>query len=261
MLTDDSYSILLDSNAIGALSLYFELCKHLSIEFDDGNWQNIKAQMEALRLNDDFAEEHTIKRGYIIWTYLKQKQSKHHDKLHIYISLFADLEFRDILLNQAFDHYLSTKGGFPYRSLRKRPLRRQLEFNYKDKVAIPCKILYENLRQNFICEQPEMEGGFIEKVCDYLMTLSQHVFFDIMDAYFYCVAVSLFVDEIISSDGEFCSIINKMRTDEEWHSLRDKFINDIASKDDAFKLGLEGKSFKDVLPKGIKPEQKILVLD
>jgi hypothetical protein len=243
------YSVLIDSNGLAALSCYFEVCNKLEIEVGS-SIEDIKKNIEFDKKYVNFAP---LKSAFRIWTYLKKKQNEN-DVFTLYISQFADMELRDVLVNRLFDEHLS-KYHFPFRLQKKRPLRHQVCFNYDESVSKPCELVYKTLQDNgFYVEIPELDNAsFTRDVCSVMKMLANYVFLDVMDAYFYCLSVLLLVDEILTSDEEFRVVVNHIKSTPEWNELRNGFVSLLASNYQSIKLGIESSSISEILPQAIPP--------
>lgn len=255
MSTLNKISVFLDSNAIAALSLFFSTCKKVMTPSSSiTTWNQLKDILERNNFSCSLANGQALTRGISALKKLHELQESCSDNMEIYISIFGDVEFRDVLLNQRFNQYLC-ESGFPYRILQKRPLRHQVKFDYHITVEQVCTDFYQSMEEEgFSISKCEDDYDF-EEICSILNLLSHHIFMDAMDAYFYCAAIRVMANKIITYDEEFYSISNKMRTDKVWREQRDSFARDLVANFTIFQDLTERKArnFLRIFPEAIKP--------
>ena len=127
------FVILIDTNAMAALSLYVESCntvgRDLGISVDD-----VKSELDQKDIKNDYLNFKEIKKGYKLYDYLRKKIKSLDGNINIWFSLLSEIELLNVFLDRAFDHEL-TRKGIPYRIRRKKPFRTQIDFDYEEKIA------------------------------------------------------------------------------------------------------------------------------
>ena len=237
---DKPLVILIDTNAMSALSLYVKSCnavkKDLGISMDD-----LKREFGNGGLNNslDFDE---IEKGEKLYNYLKEKN----DNIRIYFSLLSEIELLDVFLDRVFDEYL-TRKGVPYRIRKKKPFRTQVNFNYEDKVSKYWDDIKEKLKENNIKweypESAEENKDIVQDVFKVTKLVTKHVNLDPVDLYLYALGIYLQVDKIYTHDSEFSNIINSIRTNIGWRDVNKKIQQDLRKYFPAF--AEEARTYQD----------------
>jgi hypothetical protein len=245
------FVILIDTNAMAALSLYVDSCdtvgKALAISIDD-----LKIEFENQKdIKKDCLNFDEIEKGYKLYYHLKEKIGESDENIQIWFSLLSEIELLNVFLDRTFDHEL-TKKGIPYRIRHKKPFRTQINFNYEKKVANYWENMEGRLAESDIgFNYPEKEEGAIRDIIEIAKIVTRYVALGPVDLYLYASGIYLRADEIYTIDGEFRDIINKIRTDGGWgtvyRNIQQDLIKFIWSFEDEYqKIG------KIDLPKGFK---------
>ena len=255
--SDIPFVILIDTNAMAALSLYVEssntVGRDLGISVDD-----LKSEFENQKdIKSDYLNFKEIKKGYKLYNYLGEKIRSFDGNINVWFSLLSEIELLDVFLDRAFDHKLTGKG-IPYRIRRKKPFRVQVDFDYEEEIAKSWEDVKEKLGEQGIefdnPENPEKESDAIQDIIKIAKIVTRHVALEPVDLYLYASGIYLRADEIYTRDEEFRVIINKILTDKEWRNiykniqqdLRDLEKEDIRSFEEEYR-----KEGKICLPKGI----------
>jgi len=243
---DKSFVILIDTNAMTALSLYVESCnavgKDLGISKGDLKKEFKEQKDIGNDCLDDYLNFKEIKKGHTLYNHLKTKA----DNVQIYFSLLSEVELLSVFLDRVFDKYL-TRKGVPYRIRKKKPFRTQVDFNYEDEVSKYWDDIKEKLEENNIVldypESTEKNKDIVQDVFKVTKLVTKHVSLDPVDLYLYTLGIYLRVDEIYTHDIEFRKIINKIRTDIGWRDVNKKIQQDLRKYLPAF--AEEAKTYQD----------------
>ncbi|MCK4329184.1 hypothetical protein KAX02_05025 [candidate division WOR-3 bacterium] len=252
--SDIPFVILIDTNAMAVLTLYVESCntveRDLGISIDD-----LKSEFENRKdIKSDYLNFKEIKKGYKLYDYLREKIRSFASGIKVWFSLLNEIELLDVFLDRIFDIEL-TRKMIPYRIRRKKPFKTQIDFNYKEKIIRYWEDIKDKLgEQDIEFYYPEKKSDAIQDIIKIAEIVTQYVALEPVDLYLYASGIYLRADEIYTHDSEFRTIINKIRTDEEWKNiykniqqdLRDLEKEDIRSFEEEYKK--EGKIY---LPKGI----------
>ncbi|KPJ58780.1 MAG: hypothetical protein AMJ42_02650 [Deltaproteobacteria bacterium DG_8] len=223
------FVILIDTNAMTALSLYVESCTsvkaRLGVTVDE-----LKSRFERMKNTKDaqlhFEGRGTIKDGYKLFDHLKLKFEEF-DTVQIWFSLLSEIELLDVFLDGTFDHEL-TRKGIPYRIRQKRPFRTQIDFNYEKEVAKYWEDIKEKLgKQGIEFDNPEKESDAIQDIIKIAKIIIRYVALEPVDLYLYASGIYLRADEIYTHDIEFKAVINKIRTDREWENINKNIQQDL----------------------------------
>lgn len=245
------FDILIDTNAMAALSLYVDSCdtveKHIGINIGD-----LKIEFENQKdIKNDCLNFGEIEKGYRLYYHLKEKIGESGENIKIWFSLLSEIELLNVFLDRAFDHEL-TKKGIPYRIRHKKPFRTQIDFNYEEKVANYWGNMEERLAESDIeFNHPESDMDAIPGIIKIAKIVTRYVALGPVDLYLYASGIHLRADEIYTIDGEFRDIINKIRTDGGWGTVYRNIQQDLRKfirsfEDEYAKMG------KIDLPKGFK---------
>jgi len=254
--SDIPFVTLIDTNAMAALTLYVESC--VTVKAPLGTTvEELKNKFKEIKNTKDtqlyFEGRGSIKDGYNLFDHLKSK-IKEFDAVQIWFSLLSEIELLNVFLDRTFDIEL-TRKVIPYRIRKKKPFRVQIDFDYEEEIAKSWEDMKEKLAKYDIeFDNPEKDVGTIQDIVKIAKIVTQYVALEPVDLYIYASGIDLGADEIYTHDSEFRTIINKIRTDEEWKNiykniqkdLRDLEKEDIRSFEEEYKK--EGKIY---LPKGI----------
>jgi len=259
---DRPFVILIDTNAMTALSLYVQSCT--TVEAALGTTvDELKSKFREIKNTKDtqlyFEGRGGIKEGYKLFNYLKSKIEEF-DTVQIWFSLLSEIELLDVFLDRTFDREL-TRKCIPYRIRRKKPFRVQIDFDYEEEIAKSWEDIKEKLGEQGIefdnPENPEKESNAIQDIIRIAKIVTRYVALEPVDLYLYASGIYLRVDEIYTRDEEFRVIINKIRTDSEWRNIYDdiqkdlrKFIRSFQEERKTY-YEMYGKEKKIDLPKGV----------
>lgn len=216
---DIPFVILIDTNAMAALSLYVEssntVGRDLGISVDD-----LKSEFENHKdIKRDHLNFKEIKKGYKLYDYIRRKIRDFDGNINVLFSLLSEIELLDVFLDRAFDHKLTGKG-VPYRIRLKKPFRVQIDFDYEEEIAKSWEDIKEQLGEKGIeFINPEKESDAIQDIIKIAKIVTRHVALEPVDLYLYASGIWLRADEIYTRDEEFRVIINKIRTDREWRNI------------------------------------------
>jgi len=222
--------ILIDTNAMVALSLYVESCEAagLVIGSKPNNIKNTLGKRYILRRPHD-----PIKNGYKLFDHISSKQKK--QEVIIYFSLLSEMELLHVFLDRKFDQKL-TQQGIPFRIRIRKPFRTQV---YKERLK----------EQNIEFDYPENKEELIKDVIKISKIITKYIALDSVDLYLYSLGIYLRADEIYTYDEEFRSIMNKVLTNSKWKTIRNNIQKDLIKFDESFKNEYKEK-WKIKLPKG-----------
>jgi len=209
------FVILIDTNAMAALSLYVESCntveRDLGISVDD----DLKSELNKKDIKSDYLNFEEIKKGYKVYDYLREKIKSFDGNINIWFSLLSEIELLNVFLDRAFDHEL-TRKGIPYRIRRKKPFRTQIDFDYEEKIASYWRDIKEKLgKEGIEFYSPEEESEAIRDIIEIAKIVTQYVALEPVDLYLYASGIDLRADEIYTYDEEFRKIINKINIQQE----------------------------------------------
>lgn len=256
--TDSSFVILVDTNAMAALSLYVEGC--VAVEARLGApVEELKSKFREIKDTKDtqlyFEGRGGIEEGNKFFDHLKSK-FKEFDTVQIWFSLLSEIELLDIFLDRTFDHEL-TRKGIPYRIRLKKPFRVQIDFSYEEKVVKYWEDIKEKLgEQGIEFDNPEKERDAIRDIVKIARIVTRHVALGAVDLYLYASGIYLRADEIYTRDTELREIINKIYH-KEWKNIYNNIQQDlrtsIRSFEEECKTSYEmyGKEKEIDLPKGV----------
>ena len=245
------FVILIDTNAMTALSLYVDSCdtvrKDLGINIGD-----LKTEFETQKdIKNDCLNFGEIEKGYRLYYHLKEKIGESGENIKIWFSLLSEIELLNVFLDRAFDHEL-TKKRIPYRIRHKKPFRTQIDFNYEEKVANYWGNMEERLAESDIeFNYPENDVGAIRDIIKIAKIVTQYVALGPVDLYLYASGIHLRADEIYTIDAEFKYIINKIRDDDGWETVYRNIQQDLRKFIRSFEDEYE-KMGKIYLPEGFK---------
>jgi len=226
-----SFVILIDTNAMAALSLYVEGCTTVEVALgtpDEGLKSKFKETKDTKDTQLYFAEREGggISDGYRLFKYLKDKIEVY-DTVQIWFSLLSQIELLHLFLERTFDIEL-TRKGIPYRIRRKNYFRTQIDFDFKSKISDYWEDQKKRLgEQDIEFKNPEKGNGAIQEIIKIAEIVTRYVALEPVDLYLYASGIYLRADEIYSRDLEFRSIINKICTDIEWRNIRDNIQDDL----------------------------------
>jgi predicted nucleic acid-binding protein len=258
------FVILIDTNAMVALSLYVESCdtvgRDLGISVDDDLNDDLKSELNQKDIKSDYLNFEEIKKGYKLYDYLRKKIESFDGDINIWFSLLSEIELLDVFLGRAFDHEL-TRKGIPYRIRRKKPFRTQIDFDYEEKIAKYWRDIKEKLGKKGIefdnPENPEKESEAVQDIIEIAKIVTRHVALEPVDLYLYASGIDLRVDEIYTYDEEFREIINKIHPDREWRNIYENIQQDLKKVIRSFQeecktyYEMYGKDKKICLPEGV----------
>ena len=249
--SDRPFVILIDTNAMAALSLYVETCTSanlsLGVTIDE-----LKRKFEGKGISAEYVQwkQGGIKEGYKVFKYLKSKIEKF-DTVQIWFSLLSEIELLDVFLDRTFDQEL-TRKGIPYRIRRKKPFRVQIDFNYEKKIAKYWEDIKEKLSEEGIeFDNPEKESDAIQNIIEIAKIVARYVALEPVDLYLYASGIYLRADEIYTYDGEFRNIINDLRTNTDWKNIYNNIQQDLRTFIRSFEDEYQ-KEKKIYLPEGVR---------
>ena len=246
---DRPFVILIDTNAMTALSLYVESCNTVGRDFGI-SIDNLKSEFENQKdIKSDYLNFEEIKKGYKLYDYLREKIRSFDRGINVWFSLLSEIELLDVFLDRAFDHEL-TRKGIPYRIRRKKPFRVQIDFNYEEKIAKYWEDIKEKLgEQDIEFENPEKESDAIQDIIKVAKIVTRYVALEPVDLYLYASGIHLRADEIYTHDNEFKAIINKIYN-KEWRNVYDNIQQYLRTFIRSFEDEYQ-KEKKIYLPKGV----------
>uniref|UniRef100_A0A7V3J916 Uncharacterized protein n=1 Tax=candidate division CPR3 bacterium TaxID=2268181 RepID=A0A7V3J916_UNCC3 len=259
---DSSFVILIDTNAMSALSIYVESCSAVNTELGAGI-EDLKEKFKKKIEREEVKFEEYLelsgrcgaKAGFDLFWYLKNKNTELSNNVKIYFSFFSQVELFGVFLDRVFDHKL-TRQGVPYRIRKKKPFRVQIGFNYQEEVVDFWEEIKDKLMEQGIkFEVPEYESHseFLKDAMQVLKIVSKYLALETMDLYLYATGISLRVDEIYTHDDDFRKIINNIREDPNWKNIFNSIQKDLIEKNRSFYMEFESKG-KITLPKGVPHE-------
>lgn len=256
MANKEHKSIFIDTNVLAALNLLFLAYDSLKIQPSD-YFHDLSDLENALNVKlPDCYESRAIQVGFKTWCLLQTALESYN--VDLYYSYLADIEFRDILINNKFHEYLS-KEGFCYRVFKKRPLKNQVFFSYADEIEPVCQKMYDRLGDWGVsliwCE--DNEGSSIAaEIVPMLKILSKYVFLDAMDAYFYCLSIRNLCNVFLTNDTEFYGVMKNLldSSDNDWKNLRDNIVKDFCALLPVFDDFV--KANNSLLPTPVNPRDK-----
>lgn len=244
------FVVLMDTNAISALSLYVSACNALgrNLGIDKENMKSeFKNQKGVEGSSLNFVE---IEKGLKVYNYL-QNMHKLHRSLSILISCLSEIELLNIFLERVFDREL-TRKGIPYRIRRKRPFRVQVDFDYEKEIIGYWESIKGSLGDHDIeFECPEEDPDVLRDTIKVSKVVVRHVALEPVDLYLYSLGIFKRADEIYTYDEELRVIINNIwHRNINWRDVCDNIKNDlreyILSFEDEYR-----KEKKISLPKGV----------
>jgi hypothetical protein len=251
--SEKAFVILVDTNAMSALSLYVESC--ITVKAEPGTLiEELKSKFKQAKNTKDtqlyFEGRGSIGVGYSVFDHLKCKLEEF-ETVQIWFSLLSEIELLDIFLERAFDLELMRKG-IPYRIRRKKPFRTQIDFDYKAKVADYWENIKDKLAESDIeFEYPEKDEGAIREIVKIAKIVTRYVALEPVDLYLYASGIYLRADEIYTRDDELREIINRIYSNEEWGNIYKSIQKDLVKFVPSFRDEYQ-KEKKISFPKGVK---------
>jgi hypothetical protein len=225
--SDRPFVILIDTNAMAALSLYVESCNTVGRDLGISVIDDLKNELNQEDIKSDYLNFVEIKKGYKVYDYLQEKIKSFDGNINIWFSLLSEIELLDVFLDRAFDHEL-TRKGIPYRIRQKKPFRTQIDFDYEEKIAKYWRDIKENLDKKGIeFYNPEKKSEAVQDIIKIAKIVTQYVALEPVDLYLYASGIDLRADEIYTCDNEFKTIINGIRTNIEWRNIYDSIQQDL----------------------------------
>lgn len=252
------FVILIDTNAMAALSLYVESC--ITVEAALGTTvEELKSKFRGIKNTKDtqlyFKRGGGIKDGYKLFDHLKFKL-REFDTVQIWFSLLTEIELLDIFLERAFDLELMRKG-IPYRIRQKKPFRTQIDFSYEEKVAKYWEDIKEKLgEQGIEFDNPEKESDAIQDIIKIARIVTRHVALEPVDLYLYASGIYLRADEIYTRDSELREIIKRIYH-KEWRNIYESIQQELRTCVRSFEeecktyYEMYGREKEIDLPKGV----------
>ena len=243
------FVILIDTNAMAALSLYVESCntvgRNLGISIDD----DLKSKLNQKDIKSDYLNFGEIKKGYKVYDYLQEKIKSFDGNINIWFSLLSEIELLNVFLDRAFDHEL-TRKGIPYRIRRKKPFRTQIDFDYEEKIAKYWRDIKENLdKEGIEFYSPEKKSEAVQEIIRIAEIVTQYVALEPVDLYIYALGIHLKANEIYTHDQELRGIINNI-CNKHWRNIYDSIQLDLRKYIITFREEYK-KEKKIDLPKGV----------
>jgi len=216
---DSSFVILIDTNAMSALSIYVESCSAVNTELG-AKIEDLKEKFKGKFEREEVKIEEYLnlsgrcgaKAGFDLFWYLKNKNTEFSNNVKIYFSFFSQVELFGVFLERVFDHKL-TQQGVPYRIRKKKPFRVQIGFNYQEEVVDRWEEIKDKLREQgieFAMPECDPNSELLKDVMWVFNILSKYIALDTMDLYLYSAGIILRVDEIYTHDDDFRAIINNI---------------------------------------------------
>lgn len=250
-MSDDGFGILIDTNAMSALSLYVEACntveKELGITIDD-----LKNAFEERGCKEQYLNFGEVKKGYALYNYLSDKLREFDDEIQVWFCLMSEIELLNVFMEKVFDNEL-TKKGIPYRIRQKKPFRTQIDFDYENAVTNYWNNIRSNIENhNIVFSEPEKIDGTLQNVLNISRIVTKYVALAPVDLYLYATAIYLRVQGIYTHDNEFKTIINDIshRNGTDWTNIYNSIQNDLIKFIHSFADEFE-KEGKIDLPNGI----------
>lgn len=251
------FTILIDTNAIISLSLYYKACELAGLEPNEVNkLEKIKRLLEAKGIKMEWLgfnrESNVIKNGFKTFKYLREKTEQY--ELGVYFPSIADIEALHLLMERKFDEVL-TKKCVPYRLRTKKVFRTIVDFDY-NKIFEEWKNFKETLEyQGIWLTLPEdlyMEKGFWKEIFLIFNLLMRYILLGNIDMLIYAISLYLRANEIYTYDTEFRTIVNQIYhpSTQKWKKiakhLEKDLINHFPSIKEEFDIYKEVK-----FPKGV----------
>jgi len=221
------FVVLIDTNAMAALSLYVESCNTVGIDRAIRVIDDLKNELNQEDIKSNYLNFEEIVKGYKVYDYLQEKIKSFDGNIKIWFSLLSEIELLDVFLDRAFDQEL-TRKGIPYRIRQKKPFRTQIDFNYKEKIAKYWIDIKDNLGKKGIeFYNLEEKDEAVQNITKIAKIITQYVALEPVDLYLYASSIYLRADEIYTYDTEFKTIINGIRTNIEWRNINNSIQQDL----------------------------------
>lgn len=251
------FTILLDTNAVTALSLFIEACDIVGKKPNKINEKNeLKQLLDEKNVKTEwlcFEEKGGINQGLKVFSHLKKKANKH--EIRIYFPRMTEIEALHLIMERKFHEEL-TKRGIQYRLRTKKVMRLQVDFD--------CKEIYKNwddfknnlYKQDIRLLLPELEfRGLIDDAVSISNILIKYILLQPVDLFLYAIGIRIGADEIYTRDDEFKKIINNIAKGAkgdapEWQEIADSLTEELINTFLAIKEEFI-KEQKIKLPKGV----------
>ncbi|MCK4252771.1 hypothetical protein KAX97_15095 [candidate division WOR-3 bacterium] len=245
------FVILIDTNAMTALSLYVQSCTTVKVALGT-TVEELKTRFREIKNTKDtqlyFEGRGGIKEGYKFFNYLESKIEEFNN-VQIWFSLLSEIELLDVFLDRTFDIEL-TRKGIPYIIRKKKLFRMQIEFNYEEKVAKNWEDIKQKLAQDDIeFNNPEKESDVIQDVKEIAKIVTRYIALGSVDLYIYALGIYLKANEIYTHDQELRGIINNI-CNKHWRNIYDSIQLDLRKYIITFREEYK-KEKKIDLPKGV----------
>lgn len=211
----DKFVILLDTNAMSSLSLYIQTCASFELEFGSAI-EVIRDRLEeklGSRVNEKFLAIEELKKGYKVLKFLKSKKEQFpdEDSLEVYYSALNEIELYNLFVERRLQQELAD-NLVPMRVRdRYRSLGAQVLFDYQEEIISQWSGVKEAMKREYIkIKMAEEELKSIGEIFGVAKKVMEKVSMGPIDLYIYSCALYVDADVIISSDGEFKTIVNKI---------------------------------------------------
>jgi len=236
----ESFTILIDTNAITAITLYLETCEIVKKDPDEINEiGEIKKLLKKQNIEEEwlaFTDRNGIKDGYKAFKYLKEKAERY--EISIYLPVLAEIEALHLFTERKFDEIL-TRKGIPHRLRTKKVTRVCVDFDY-NQIYKKWNSYKEKLEyQGIELVTPEKEGfGFWNDVLKISNLLMKYILMGNIDMLMYAIAIYLRADEIYTRDQEFKNIVRQLSKppNSKWREISRSFKDDLIRSFPSFEI-------------------------
>jgi len=246
----EGFTILIDTNAVTAISLYLEICD-LAGKDPINELEEIKRSLETKNIKREWLRfDNGIKNGFKAFTYLKEKVEQY--ELRVYLPLIEEIEALHLIMERKFDEIL-TRKGIPYRLRTKRVIRTHVDFDYnqiyENWLNFKEKLEYYGIE--LILPEKEYKGLWKDI---FLITnlLMKYILLENIDMLIYAISLYIRVDEIYTFDREFRTVVNHIShgSTSTWRRIAEQLERDLINNFSFFKEEFDKES-KIKFPKGV----------
>lgn len=254
--TDNSKGtvVLLDSNVLGNLSLYFEACASVHKKVGSSCADIISSLSSALTICTDERTKDCLRLGYRGFQNLRTLGSSGHS-LDIYVSRVSCLEVMNLYMERSFDEQLS-HCNIPFRMRSRRPFRCQVTFDYDEKVESPWQLFLQSMEdeglpiryaEEFMGETSQSEG--FQLILRATQAIAHSVALEDVDLYLCAAALVIPVDYFYTCDQDVRNVMNSMRSSKDWWGISDRVIDAVCAISEPYRwLVAEATSKYDTIP-------------
>jgi hypothetical protein len=253
-VSNDSFILLADTNALSSLTLYIEACDNTSKPI--GTLENdILTELETKGFPRTSLNAEEVKKGYKFLDYINKKHDVYPDKLELFFSLFAEFEILKLISERVIERKF-TKELISYRLRHKKFLKSKSFLDYEKDVYgywQDMKQKLENIDIEFIIpEDSAKSNDAFKDIITIARIINKQIILDSGDLYIYAAGIYIRANEVYTNDAELRNAIHNIKENgsDEWKVIRENMISDLKNYVASFKAEFDSTG-KNTLPDSI----------